>query len=164
MGPNGSGKTTLFELITGSIRPSSGHVLCCGKNIHRVRHDERDRLAIHYHQAYQVRRFARTWPSFLFERAGSGYPMIHLSTSRSSTPRTATSASCSTSSASYGGKAGSCFYASTPRSATISRSCARSARAGSSSSPARSLSPPDFATLARDDRFRAYLGDLAPGG
>jgi hypothetical protein len=23
---------------------------------------------------------------------------------------------------------------------------------------------PDFATLARDDRFRAYLGDLAPGG
>ena len=63
MGPNGSGKTTLFELITGSNLPSAGRVLCCGKNIHRVRYDERDRLAIHYHQAYQVRRFARTLPA-----------------------------------------------------------------------------------------------------
>ena len=78
MGPNGSGKTTLFELITGSNRPSAGRVLCCGKDIHRVRYDERDRLAIHYHQAYQVRRFARTMPSFMLERAGSEYPMIHL--------------------------------------------------------------------------------------
>ena len=78
MGPNGSGKTTLFELITGSNRPSAGRVLCCGKDIHRVRYQERDRLAIHYHQAYQVRRFARTLPSFMLERAGSDYPMIHL--------------------------------------------------------------------------------------
>jgi ABC-type ATPase involved in cell division len=78
MGPNGSGKTTLFELITGSNRPTAGRVLCCGKDIHRVRYNERDRLAIHYHQAYQVRRFARTLPSFMLERAGSDYPMIHL--------------------------------------------------------------------------------------
>jgi ABC-type ATPase involved in cell division len=78
MGPNGSGKTTLFELITGSNRPTAGRVLCCGKDIHRVRYHERDRLAIHYHQAYQVRRFARTLPSFMLERAGSDYPMIHL--------------------------------------------------------------------------------------
>lgn len=78
MGPNGSGKTTLFELITGSNRPSAGRVLCCGKDIHKVRYDERDRLAIHYHQAYQVRRFARTLPAFLLQRAGSDYPMIHL--------------------------------------------------------------------------------------
>ena len=78
MGPNGSGKTTLFELITGSNRPSAGRVLCCGRDIHRVRYQERDRLAIHYHQAYQVRRFARTLPSFMLERAGSDYPMIHL--------------------------------------------------------------------------------------
>jgi ABC-type histidine transport system ATPase subunit len=78
MGPNGSGKTTLFELITGSNRPSAGRVLCCGKNIHKVRYEERDRLAIHYHQAYQVRRFARTLPSFMLARAGSDYPMVHL--------------------------------------------------------------------------------------
>ena len=78
MGPNGSGKTTLFELITGSNRPSAGRVLCCGKDIHRVRADERDRLAIHYHQAYQVRRFTRTLPSFMLERAGFDYPMVHL--------------------------------------------------------------------------------------
>src|SRR5687768_10800157 len=78
MGPNGSGKTTLFELITGSNRPSAGRVVCCGKDIHKVRADERDRLAIHYHQAYQVRRFARRLPNFLLERAGSDYPMVHL--------------------------------------------------------------------------------------
>jgi ABC-type ATPase involved in cell division len=78
MGPNGSGKTTLFELITGSNRPTAGRLLCCGKDIHRVRYHERDRLAIHYHQAYQVRRFARTLPSFMLERAGSDYPMVHL--------------------------------------------------------------------------------------
>ncbi len=78
MGPNGSGKTTLFELITGSNLPTAGRVLCCGRNIHRVRYDERDRLAIHYHQTYQVRRFTRTLPGFMLERAGSDYPMIHL--------------------------------------------------------------------------------------
>ena len=78
MGPNGSGKTTLFELITGSNLPTAGRVLCCGKDIHRVRYHERDRLAIHYHQAYQVRRFTRTLPSFMLARAGSDYPMIHL--------------------------------------------------------------------------------------
>ena len=55
MGPNGSGKTTLFELITGSNLPSSGRVSVMGQDIHRVRYRERDRLAIHYHQSYQVR-------------------------------------------------------------------------------------------------------------
>lgn len=78
LGPNGSGKTTLFELITGSNRPTAGRVLCAGRDIHRVRYGERDRLAIHYHQAYQVRRFARTVPSFMLSRAGSDYPLIHL--------------------------------------------------------------------------------------
>jgi ABC-type multidrug transport system ATPase subunit len=78
MGPNGSGKTTLFELITGSNRPTSGNVLVCGRDIHRVRTDERDRLAIHYHQSYQVRRFRSLYPNALLERAGSDYPMVHL--------------------------------------------------------------------------------------
>jgi ABC-type multidrug transport system ATPase subunit len=78
MGPNGSGKTTLFELITGSNRPTTGEVLVDGRNIHTVRTDERDRLAIHYHQSYQVRHF-RSWkPNALMDRAGSDYPLVHL--------------------------------------------------------------------------------------
>jgi ABC-2 type transport system ATP-binding protein len=78
MGPNGSGKTTLFELITGSNRPTAGTVHCAGQDIHGVRYDERDRLAIHHHQSYQVRRFRRTWPSFLLARAGTDSPRVHL--------------------------------------------------------------------------------------
>jgi ABC-type multidrug transport system ATPase subunit len=78
MGPNGSGKTTLFELINGSNLPTAGEVRCLGKNIHKVKYDERDRLAIHYHQSYQVRHFSRTVPNFMLETAGIEYPMIHL--------------------------------------------------------------------------------------
>jgi ABC-type multidrug transport system ATPase subunit len=78
MGPNGSGKTTLFELITGSNTPTGGTVRVLGRDIHNVRPDERDRLAIHYHQSYQVRSF-KTWkPRFLMDRAGSDYPIVHL--------------------------------------------------------------------------------------
>jgi len=78
VGPNGSGKTTLFELITGSNQPSSGQVRVRGQNIHAVRYRDRDRLAIHYHQSYQVRAFKRTKPSFLLERARSAAPVVHL--------------------------------------------------------------------------------------
>lgn len=78
MGPNGSGKTTLFELITGSNQPTAGEVMCMGKNIHDVRYRERDRLAIHYHQSYQVRHFAKRKPAFMMQPAGSDYPMVHL--------------------------------------------------------------------------------------
>jgi ABC-type branched-subunit amino acid transport system ATPase component len=78
MGPNGAGKTTLFEMIAGSNTPSAGRVLVSGQDIHQVRPRERDRLAIHYHQSYQVRRFRRTRPAFLQERARSAYPLVHL--------------------------------------------------------------------------------------
>jgi ABC-type Na+ transport system ATPase subunit NatA len=78
MGPNGSGKTTLFELITGSNRPSAGRVLVRGQDIHRVRYRERSRLAIHYHQSYQVRHFRKSVPGFLLERSASDYPLVHL--------------------------------------------------------------------------------------
>jgi ABC-type multidrug transport system ATPase subunit len=78
LGPNGSGKTTLFELIAGGNRPTAGRVRCAGQDIHRVRHDERDRLAIHYHQSYQVRRFRRLPPNALLARAASRAPIVHL--------------------------------------------------------------------------------------
>ncbi|MBM3599650.1 MAG: ATP-binding cassette domain-containing protein [Alphaproteobacteria bacterium] len=78
VGPNGAGKTTLFEMIAGSNLPSEGRVLVQGTDIHKVRYRERDRLAIHYHQSYQVRRMKRTVPSFMLETAGSDYPLVHL--------------------------------------------------------------------------------------
>jgi ABC-type branched-subunit amino acid transport system ATPase component len=78
MGPNGSGKTTLFELITGSNAPTRGEVLVAGRDIHKVRTDQRDRLAIHYHQSYQVRHFRSFRPNALMQPAGSYYPMLHL--------------------------------------------------------------------------------------
>ena len=78
MGPNGAGKTTLFEMIAGSNAPTAGRVVVAGQDIQRVRYRQRDRLAIHYHQSYQVRRFRKTRPSFLLERAGSAYPLVHL--------------------------------------------------------------------------------------
>ena len=78
LGPNGSGKTTLFELVTGSNVPSAGRVLVEGRDIHRIRYRERDRLAIHYHQSYQVRAFRKTRPAFVMERAGRTRPLVHL--------------------------------------------------------------------------------------
>jgi ABC-type oligopeptide transport system ATPase subunit len=78
MGPNGAGKTTLFEMIAGSNAPTGGRVMVAGHDMQRVRYRERDRLAIHYHQSYQVRRFARTRPHFMLEAAGSAYPVVHL--------------------------------------------------------------------------------------
>jgi ABC-type branched-subunit amino acid transport system ATPase component len=78
MGPNGAGKTTLFEIMTGSNEPTSGRVLCMGQDIHRVKYRERDRLAIHYHQSYQVRKMRRRLPTFLLESARGDYPQVHL--------------------------------------------------------------------------------------
>lgn len=78
MGPNGAGKTTLFEMIAGSNAPSAGRVMVAGQDMQRVRYRQRDRLAIHYHQSYQVRRFRKTKPSLLLEQAASSYPLVHL--------------------------------------------------------------------------------------
>lgn len=78
MGANGAGKTTLFELITGSNLPSAGRVVVGGQDIHRVRYRERARLALHYHQSYQVRSFTRTRPAFMLDRADSDRPLVHL--------------------------------------------------------------------------------------
>jgi ABC-2 type transport system ATP-binding protein len=78
VGPNGAGKTTLFEMMTGSNTPSAGRVLVAGTDIHRVKYRERDRLAIHYHQSYQVRRFAKLLPSVLLLPSPTQHPLVHM--------------------------------------------------------------------------------------
>lgn len=78
MGANGAGKTTLFELITGGNRPTEGRVCIAGQDIHQVRYRERDRMALHYHQSYQLRSFKRTKPAFLLQRAASERARVHL--------------------------------------------------------------------------------------
>jgi ABC-2 type transport system ATP-binding protein len=78
IGPNGAGKTTLFEIMTGSNTPTAGRVLVAGTDIHRVKYRERDRLAIHYHQSYQVRRFRKLVPSVFLARSPTERPLVHL--------------------------------------------------------------------------------------
>ena len=78
MGANGAGKTTLFELMTGSRAPTAGRVLCLGQDINAVKRRERDRLAVHYHQSYQVRRVVQRTPDVLLARAVSETPGVHL--------------------------------------------------------------------------------------
>ncbi len=65
-------------MIAGSNVPSQGRVLVAGQNIQNVRYLQRDRLAIHYHQSYQVRQFRKTKPSFLMQAARPAYPLVHL--------------------------------------------------------------------------------------
>ena len=78
LGPNGAGKTTLFEMMTGSNSPTAGRVLVAGTDIHQVKYRQRDRLAIHYHQSYQVRRFNKLFPSFLLQSSPTSHPIVHL--------------------------------------------------------------------------------------
>lgn len=78
VGPNGAGKTTLFEMMTGSNEPTGGRVYVAGTDIHKVKYRERDRLAIHYHQSYQVRRFRKTIPSFMLSPSPTRKPLVHL--------------------------------------------------------------------------------------
>lgn len=78
VGPNGAGKTTLFEMMTGSNEPTSGRVLVGGTDIHKVKYKERDRLAIHYHQSYQVRHFKKLVPSAMLLSSPTVRPLVHL--------------------------------------------------------------------------------------
>jgi ABC-type multidrug transport system ATPase subunit len=78
VGPNGAGKTTLFELITGNNTPTAGTITVAGRDMQKIKVGERDRLAIHYHQSYQVRRFVTLTPSFMLAAARSAEPLVHL--------------------------------------------------------------------------------------
>lgn len=162
MGPNGSGKTTLFELITGSNLPTAGRVLVNGQDIHQVRTKERDRLAIHYHQSYQVRSFQKTKPDFMLQHAQSDSPLVHLFDE----PQFNTQDG-------YIGfmldffarlKANGrlvflCLHPNEPYHVDILRQCCERfifVQKGAVSEA------PDFDTLAQDERVRTYLGALAP--
>lgn len=46
IGPNGSGKTTFFNVLSGFLRPQSGTVTLCGKDITALSAPERSRLGI----------------------------------------------------------------------------------------------------------------------
>ena len=46
VGPNGAGKTTYFNLISGQVRPTGGHVLLEGRDITRMRTPRRAHVGI----------------------------------------------------------------------------------------------------------------------
>ena len=162
MGPNGSGKTTLFELITGSNLPSAGRVLVNGQDIHQVRTRERDRLAIHYHQSYQVRSFQKTKPDFMLAHAQSDSPLVHLFDE----PQFNTQDGYIGFMLDFFAKLKAngrlvflCLHPNEPYHVDILRQCCERfifVQKGTISEA------PDFDTLARDEKVRAYLGALAP--
>ncbi|HEX9719537.1 MAG TPA: hypothetical protein VGA59_07370, partial [Ramlibacter sp.] len=59
-------------------RPPGPGPRWAGQDIHEVRTGERERLAIHYHQSYQVRSFQRNKPNFMLAHAASASPLVHL--------------------------------------------------------------------------------------
>ncbi len=162
MGPNGSGKTTLFELITGSNLPSGGRVLVDGQDIHQVRTKERDRLAVHYHQSYQVRSFQKSKPDFMLAHAEGNSPLVHLFDE----PQFNT----------QDGYIGFMldFFQKLKRSGKVVFLCLHPNEAYHIDILRQSCErfvfvqkgvvseAPDFDTLTQDERVRAYLGALAP--
>jgi len=162
MGPNGSGKTTLFELITGSNLPTAGRVRVHGQDIHNVRYRERDRLAIHYHQSYQVRSFKKTRPNFMLEKPVSDYPMVHLFDE----PQFNTQDGYIGFMLEFFRKLRGegrlvflCLHPNEPYHVDILReSCERFIFV----QKGVVTQAPDFHTLTRDERVRGYLGALAP--
>lgn len=162
MGPNGSGKTTLFELITGSNLPSAGRVLVNGQDIHQVRTRERDRLAIHYHQSYQVRSFQKTKPDFMLEHAQSDSPLVHLFDE----PQFNTQDGYIGFMLDFFAKLKAngrlvflCLHPNEPYHIDILRQCCERfifVQKGAISEA------PNFDALARDEKVRTYLGALAP--
>ena len=46
IGPNGAGKTTLFDVLSGQLRPTEGRVLLDGRDITKLRPEERAKLGL----------------------------------------------------------------------------------------------------------------------
>ncbi len=162
MGPNGSGKTTLFELITGSNLPTAGQVRVNGQDIHAVRYRERDRLAIHYHQSYQVRAFKRSKPNFMLEQPVSDYPLVHLFDE----PQFNTQDGYIGFMLDFFKKLRNegrlvflCLHPNEPYHIEILRECCEQFIFVQNGVVTQA---PDFATLVRDERVKSYLGALTP--
>lgn len=162
MGPNGSGKTTLFELITGSNLPTSGRVIVNGQDIHEVKTLQRDRMAVHYHQSYQVRSFQKKKPDFMLRQATEKSPLIHLFDE----PQFNTQdgyigfmLDFFTRLKKNGKLVFLCMHPNEPFHIDILREqCDRYIFV----QKGVVTQAPDFSTLTRDERVRAYLGALAP--
>ncbi|MDZ7938815.1 MAG: ATP-binding cassette domain-containing protein [Rhodoferax sp.] len=162
MGPNGSGKTTLFELITGSNLPTSGRVMVNGQDIHEVKTLQRDRMAVHYHQSYQVRSFQKKKPDFMLSAATETSPLIHLFDE----PQFNTQdgyigfmLDFFNSLKRKGKLVFLCMHPNEPFHVDILREHCDSFVFVQKGVVSRA---PDFATLTCDERVRAYLGALAP--
>lgn len=54
MGPNGAGKTTLFNLISGEIKPDTGHIFFEGEDVAQTRTHKKCRMGIA--RTYQIPR------------------------------------------------------------------------------------------------------------
>lgn len=52
IGPNGAGKTTLFNLISGKLKPTAGHIFYCGDNITNM--PEQKRAAMGIARTFQI--------------------------------------------------------------------------------------------------------------
>jgi ABC-type branched-subunit amino acid transport system ATPase component len=46
IGPNGAGKTTLFDVLSGQLRPDEGQVLLGGRDITKLRPEQRTKLGL----------------------------------------------------------------------------------------------------------------------
>ena len=82
MGPNGAGKTTYFNLISGQLRASEGHVLLFGEDITRLPASTRTRKGIG--RAFQLTNLfpdlsvAENVRLSVQARAGVGFDLLSL--------------------------------------------------------------------------------------